>query len=145
MLLHHLSFLTFTFCSLNDVFVFLEDCFPWQRPITRQQDWRSSSKTTLRWKRAWSRAFEGHTRRSDNSYKTVEMLPAGLINMTADCKETVYMHAFHLSACMSDCVMISQICRLAVMLICSQRSRTGCRERAAVPHLPLQSVALYLA
>ena len=55
------------------------------------------------------------------------------------------MHAFHSRACMSDCVMISQICRLAFMFLCSQRSRTGCRERATVPRLPLQDVALYLA
>ena len=46
---------------------------------------------------------------------------------------------------MSDCVMISQMCRLAIVLICSQRSLTGCRERATVPRLPLQGVALYLA
>ena len=55
------------------------------------------------------------------------------------------MHAFHSRACMSDCVMISQICRLTIMFICSQRSRTGCRERATVPQSSLQDVALYLA
>ena len=85
-MLRHSKLLTFTFCSLNDVSVFLGDCFPWHRPITRQQDWQSSSKTTFQWSRAQSWACEGHTRCSDKSYRTVGLLPTGLIIMTADYK-----------------------------------------------------------